>query len=98
MSLTPWQLRLTAHVVAEELARRRRLGIPIPALLIEVHRALNSNLDAYAHESGGPAEEPATIENVKQRARRLGVSESTVKRYARKAGGRKVGRDWVFDI
>ena len=96
MNLSARHTRLVAFVVGEELARRRRSGMAIPALLLEAHRALTGNLDACAYGTGDGATEPTTIENVKQRARRLGQSESTVRRYAHQTGGIKLGRDWAW--
>ncbi len=98
MNLSPRHTRLVAFVVGEELARRRRSGMPIPALLLELHRALSSNLDACDLGSASAVTESVTIENVSQRARRLGQSKSTVRRYAAQTGGRKVGRDWIWEI
>lgn len=98
MNLSPRHTRLVAFVIGEELARRRRSGMPIPALLLEAHRALTCNLDACNLENGSAVTESATVENVKQRARRLGQSQSTVRRYAAQTGGIKIGRDWIWKV
>ncbi len=98
MNLSPRHTKLVAFVVDEELARRRRSGMPIPALLIELHRALASELAVFGHGAGGIDSPSPTIESVKERARRTGRSERTERRYARQSGGRKIGRAWFFEI
>ncbi len=97
MSLSDRHIRQAAFVVGEELARRGRLGLPIPAVLIELDRALTSELAVCGHGAGGVDSPSPTIESVKQRARRTGRSERTERRYARQSGGRKIGRAWFFE-
>lgn len=90
-------LKALAYLANEDLERHRRDNQPIPAWLRETHHALSCELAARGHESSGAAPEPATIETVAQRARRTGVSRRTVRRYASQTGGRKIGREWIFE-
>jgi hypothetical protein len=96
MALTQRHIRVAGFLLGEELARRRRTGAPIPALMTETHRALTTELDACAYEPCGATTASLTIENVKTRSRRLKVSESTVRRNAIQTGAQKIGRDWFW--
>lgn len=97
MTLAPRHVAEAAYIVEQELARRRRTGTPIPAMLTELHRALNSELAYLGHETTDTAAPPPTIETVAERARRTGKSPRTVRRYARQAGAKLVGRTLIFE-
>lgn len=96
MNLSEKHTRAVLFIVGEELARRRRTGAPIPALLLDVHRALTRDVGACASEPFSAATDSPKLENVKQRARRLGESVSSVRRTADQTGALKCGRDWVW--
>jgi AraC-like DNA-binding protein len=98
VTLAPRHVAEAAYIVEQELARRRRTGTPIPAMLMELHRALNCELAARVHENGCTPTSPPRIETVAERARRMKVSESTLRRNARMTGAHKVGRDWIWIV
>ena len=95
MTLSPRHIRLAAYQISRDLARLS--GLPEP-LLAELRHVLNRELAARARESGCTPKSPLRLENVKQRARRLGYSESAVRRSAHQTGGHKVGRDWIWIV
>ena len=97
MSLSPRHIRIAAYVVSEELARRRRSGVPIPAWALELHRALACELADHGHESSAAPTQPATLETVAERDQRLGVRQRTVRRYARRTGAQRLGHAWIFE-
>ncbi|MFT9573736.1 hypothetical protein [Mycobacteroides abscessus] len=90
-------LRTAAWVLGEELARRRRHGVPIPIALRQAWEALQRSMSDNGHIPGHAETVGADLETVQQRAERLGVSARTVRRQALKSGQRKVGGRWIFD-
>lgn len=90
-------LRTAAWVLGEELARRRRHGVPIPPALHRTCEALRRSVSDSGQVSGHSETVGADLETVQQRAERLGVSARTIRRRALKSGQRKVGGRWIFD-
>lgn len=90
-------LRTATWVLGEELARRRRHGVPIPPALRQTWEALQRSVSDSGQVSGHSETEVAELETVQQRAERLGVSARTIRRQALKSGQRKVGGRWIFD-
>lgn len=90
-------LRTAAWVLGEELARRRRQGVPIPPALRQTWEALQRSMSDSGQVSGHSETEGPELETVQQRAERLGVSARTIRRRALKSGQRKVGGRWIFD-
>ena len=90
-------LTALAYLAHAELDRHRRDNKPVPLWLRETHHAVSCELAERGHESSATAPEPATIETVAERARRTGVSQRTVRRYAEQNGGRRVNGAWIFE-
>ena len=90
-------LKAVAYLANAELERHRRDNQPIPLWLRETHHALSCELAARGHESTSAPPEPATLETVAERARRLGISRRTVRRYAKAAGAQRVNGTWIFE-
>jgi hypothetical protein len=89
-------IRACAYVVGQELARRRRSGIPVPATLTELHAALNRELSGTGHETCENTAAPEQFETAAQRAERLGVTERTVRRRAARNGHQPIAGRYLF--
>lgn len=97
MPLTPRQLAQAAYVVGEELARRKRTGIPIHPHLVELHHVLLTEVSATGHLACETPTTETRLETAQQRAQRLGVSERTIRRRAAARGEPRIGNRYLFE-
>ncbi|MEV0078054.1 helix-turn-helix domain-containing protein [Nocardia neocaledoniensis] len=97
---------LLLHVVAAEVARRQRLGHPVPERLRASLRQLTQAVaeagqaTAACREESEPAlpwPDPRGLLTVDEVAQRIGCSPRTVRRLGHRIGGRKIGHAWLFD-
>ncbi|MBJ7341614.1 helix-turn-helix domain-containing protein [Mycolicibacterium sp.] len=112
MTLSNKTIHRCAWVVGEDIARRQRLGIPIPQALTDTHRELLDELSAERlrrdwtrearemSDSGHAASQidssTGELETSAEVAQRLGISDRHVRRHAAELGGKRVGNRWVY--
>lgn len=97
MTLTDRHIAQAAYVVGEEIARRRRTGVPIPRHLSELHRALLAEVSATGQRTCETPTAQTQLETTPQRAQRLGVSERTIRRRAAARGEPRIGNRYIFE-
>ena len=99
MTLSARHLAEAAYLTGEELARRRRTGIPVPRHLVELYDVLLAEVSACGQQAcQSPTAEPAlTLETSRQRANRVGISERTIRRRAAARGQTRIGNRYVFE-
>lgn len=90
-------LKALAYLAHQDIERHRRDNESVPLWLREAQAELSRELAARGHQSSGAAPEPVKLETVAERAHRTGQSERTVRRHAEADGGKRVGRDWIFE-
>lgn len=97
MTLSARHLKGAAYIVGQELARRQRHNIPIPQYLRDLYPALLREVSESGHVSCQTRTGPAELETTAQIAKRLGISERTVRRHAARNGIKPIAGRYLFE-
>ena len=96
MPLTPEQTAHAAFIVKWVLAQRRRFQLPVRPETLDCFDALLREVSANGQQACQTTTAAEGLETTAERAERLGLTERTVRRQAKKAGHPKTGRQYLF--
>jgi hypothetical protein len=96
MALSSRHVTQAAYVIGEELAWRKRSGRPIYRELLDLHRALLSEMSASGQQECENTVSAEVLETTTDVADRIGVNPRTVRRRAARRGYPKTGGRYIF--
>lgn len=92
-------VRAAVAVASMLLDSWRLRGVPLPAWLVRHHqRMLTMSACGHESDSDGAQSSHANPLDTQAVAVMLNMSPRQIRRCAAELGGRKVGRDWIFDV